>query len=135
MRAFKKSDVLLIIGFIYSIIVAVLACIGAGYCFYTLTQVNGGEAGDPLFALFLGVAVLIGWLFCLLGGVLCVAIATMSILSSVNAMKAMEKHKRRNYKCCKIFGMISINPFYMIGASMGLSIWHKIDEAKAFLRS
>jgi len=130
MRVFKKSDAILIVGLVYSIIVAAIACAGAVYFFYHMIHATSGDNN-----LFLGLVVLFGWFYCLLGGVLCLAIGTMSILSSINAIKAMDKHQRRNYRCCKIFGMISINPFYAIGANMGLSIWHKIDAARVFLRS
>ena len=129
MRVFKKSYAILIVGLVYSAIVAIAAIAGAVYFFYNMIHANSG--GN----LFLGLALLLGWFYCLLGGVLCLAIGTMSILSSINAIKAMDKHQRRNYRCCKIFGMISINPFYFIGANIGLSIWYKIDAAKVFLRS
>ena len=97
--------------------------------FIPLKTIRKAQWMDPITTLFFGLA----YLFVALIGVLIVVLGAISFVSLAFAIISMKTHKRINYKLCKIFSAISLNPFSITGAKMGLNICHDLKEAERFL--
>lgn len=128
MLVYKKSNIFLTIGMVYSVIIG-LGVIGFGIYLVCYILTNWTGTMDPITTLFFGFA----QLYALLLGVVIILLGAVSFVSFAFAIVSMKTHKRRNYKLCKIFSVVSLNPFSLIGANMGLTICHQIKEAEKFL--
>lgn len=128
MLVYKKSNTFLIVGMVYSVIVG-LAVIGLGaYIVYSVLN-NWHGTMDPITTLISGFV----QLYALLIGVIIVILGAISFASFALAIASIRTHKRKNYKLCKIFSFISLNPFSIMGANMGLNICLDLKEAERFL--
>ena len=128
MLVYKKSDKFLTIGMVYSVIVG-LCIIAFGVFIVYIVKNNSQGTMDPITTLFFGLA----YLFVALIGVLIAVLGAISFVSLAFAIISTKTHKRINYKLCKIFSAVSLNPFSLIGAKMGLNICHDLKEAEKFL--
>lgn len=128
MLVYKKSDTFLIVGMVFSVLIG-LTVIGLGvYIVYSVIN-NWHGTMDPITTLFAGFA----QLYALLIGVIIVILGATSFTSFALAIAAIRTHKRKNYKLCKIFSSVSLNPFSIMGANMGLNICRDLKEAERFL--
>lgn len=114
MDIYEKSNTYLIVGFIFSFLFSA----GFGYLAY-LTYREAGHITESLgiTAIVFFVIPIFAYLFALLFGFA----ALVAIAAGILAIVCLNKHTKPLYIICKIFGCISLNPFIIVGAKMGLA--------------